>query len=218
MAQVHPSTSQLMDLFQQSRMKGEEANLSMDTRDSKVYITFSIGTSSSAGNPAVLSRSRPVRKRKSPSQIRRDQKRKEIFNAKKSSTSVENDVATGATVTAEKDIEVEKDDAYYCKICDFKSNWTNGLSIHMTRKHPNIEQLDGNSTIEDLEKDEQYENTKHYWKEGYLGTVFQVFIDANKIIEESHLGSECKNAEKDKVLDARKRAFGDNYKYFPPWM
>ena len=32
---------------------------------------------------------------------------------------------------------------FVCEICDFVSNWKTGLSIHLSRKHGNIEQLDG---------------------------------------------------------------------------
>ena len=32
---------------------------------------------------------------------------------------------------------------FACEICDFSSKWENGLLIHMTKKHGNIEQLDG---------------------------------------------------------------------------
>ena len=34
----------------------------------------------------------------------------------------------------------EADDNFHCDICDFKSNWGNGLRTHMTRKHASIEQ------------------------------------------------------------------------------
>ena len=32
---------------------------------------------------------------------------------------------------------------FACEICYFSSKWENGLLIHMTKKHGNIEQLDG---------------------------------------------------------------------------
>ena len=40
-----------------------------------------------------------------------------------------------------------------CLICDFSSNWENGLKIHMSRKHSKIEQIDGHF---DHPEDEKY--------------------------------------------------------------
>ena len=105
-------------------------------------------------------------------------------------------------------------DEFSCDICDFKSNWANGLSIHVARKHSSIEQLDGS---DDLEESDKYSDTCHYWKTGRLGTVFQTFIDANEIIDSSNLSEVTKESEKTKVLDARKCAFGENFTHVPPW-
>ena len=55
-----------------------------------------------------------------------------------------------------------------CLMCDFVSNWENGLQIHLTRKHANIEQIDGNTTIV---RDQKYLWTSNYWK---TGTVYQM--------------------------------------------
>ena len=112
----------------------------------------------------------------------------------------------------------EQADGFHCLLCDFRSNWANGLEIHMTKKHQKIKQLDGsNSAEEDLDEDEKYSNTKKYWENGKLGTIFQDFIDANYIIENSELQEQCKTIEKTKILEARKCSFGKDYKYYPPW-
>ena len=124
-------------------------------------------------------RSLPARRRKSPSQIRRDQRRKELFIAKKTAASVD---TTEETIEDSAGKDAEKPDEYfYCELCDFKSNWNTGVTIHMTRKHHNLEQLDG--IVEDLEEDEKYLSTQHYWKEGRIGTVYQTFLDVNDIKE-----------------------------------
>ena len=107
-----------------------------------------------------------------------------------------------------------------CLICDFVSNWENGLQVHLTRMHSSMEQIDGNDSYvgDDLEKDdEKYSRTRHYWKTGRLGTGYQVFIDANDIIDNSDLTEESKNDEKEKILNARKTAFGPNFGFVPPW-
>ena len=86
----------------------------------------------------------------------------------------------------------------------------------MTRKHATIDQLDGSTSVsEDLKEDEKYYRTKNYWKEERLGTSYQVFLDANDIVENSDLPDKSK--EKAKILDARKCAIGSNFKHFPPW-
>ena len=140
-----------------------------------------------------------------------------LENVSGSDTSTE-EVDSTEHNTNENDAE-KVDDLFPCVICDFKSNWANGLSIHMTRKHPNLEQLDGsNSVMEDLDVDEKYHSTKHYWEKGKLGKVYQTFLDANDIIESSDLNEECKQMERNKVLEARKCSFGGSYIYFLPWI
>ena len=107
-------------------------------------------------------------------------------------------------------------EVFPCLICDFVSNWVNGLQVHMTRKHSNIEQIDGNSENEDFD-DEKYLGTERYWKTGKLGTIFQDFLDTNFIIEKSDLSKEDKANEHAKILEARKSAFGIHFKDYPPW-
>ena len=104
-----------------------------------------------------------------------------------------------------------------CNLCDFKSSWKNGLIVHTSRKHKKIEQLDGNIETDENDEDIAYQNTESYWCKGLLGRSFQSYIDANEILEESNLDKEAKEAEKAAVLDARKEAFGDDHKYYPPW-
>ena len=77
----------LVELFHKSRSKGESVNLSMESRDGKDYLTFSIEYP--AGVPAGPRTAppppswTPPRGRKSPSQWKRDQKRKDKFIAMK---------------------------------------------------------------------------------------------------------------------------------------
>ena len=85
--------------------------------------------------------------------------------------------------TAEKVVE-----DFPCDLCDFRSNWENGLRVHMNRKHHRIEQLDGNvSVASDVDNDEKYSGIENYWKSGILGTCFQYFLDANEILDNSEL-------------------------------
>ena len=134
-----------------------------------------------------------------------------------------NEVAKEATGTLIDDENTNKDadkgnESLECIICDFKSKWPNGLRVHMSRKHCNVEQLDGMTDTYELENDEKYDNTEHYWKTGRLGTFYKFFIDANDVLDNcSMLDDEERKNEKMKVLDARKRAFGASFRNFPPW-
>ena len=88
--------NQLMELFLQSRSKGEWVNLSMESKDGKDSLIFFLGNS--VGSPAEqpqawtpppssTSPRTPMswtpRRRKTPSQWRRDQKRMQDYLAKK---------------------------------------------------------------------------------------------------------------------------------------
>ena len=114
-AEETSTINQLMELFLKSRSKGEWVNLSMESKDGKDSIIFSIGNS--AGSPSEEPRawtpppsSRPPwtrtpRRRKTPSQWRRDQKRMEEFLAKKefkSSLKKEAEETLDVKVTAEE--------------------------------------------------------------------------------------------------------------------
>ena len=112
---------------------------------------------------------------------------------------------------SEPEAEVEVSE-FECILCDFKSNWKNGLAVHMAREHSQIDQLDGNA---DLSKsgnpsDEIYASTKHYWEKGYLGGGFQTYIDALEVIEEMDISADDKNVEKARILESRKKALGEN--------
>ena len=116
---------------------------------------------------------------------------------------------------AESEEAGKADDLYQCEICDFKSTWKNGLEIHMGRKHCNIEQLDG--LDDELDKVDGYDNTEHYWKSGRIGMAYHSFLDAIQIIDSSDIPEHEKKTEKEKLLDARKSAFGKNFSNYPPW-
>ena len=101
-----------------------------------------------------------------------------------------------------------------CEFCDFRSAWEFGLTVHYSMKHKNIPQIDGNLSfltkevdLEDNLEDELYKNTEHYWKTGYIGTVYQSYLDVMKIIDNSSLNEKEKIAQKEAILAARKDAF-----------
>ena len=65
--------------------------------------------------------------------------------------------------------------------------------------------------------DEKYSATEHYWERGWLGSVYQFFLDANEIVEKGDLSENEKQTKKNKILEARKNALGSSYKLYPPW-
>ena len=112
-----------MELFHESRSKGEWVNLSMESKDGKDSITFSI--LSPSGTPAGQEGSwrpgskppwawtqprpwtPPTRKRKSPSQWKRDQKRKTDLLAKKATSCDVKEEMNGTENAVEKATAVE---------------------------------------------------------------------------------------------------------------
>ena len=74
------SLSRLLDLYQSCKSKGERASLFLETKNGMQSFTFTIN--SSTGGPAERS-SLNRRRWKSPSQLKRDNKRRHEFLAKK---------------------------------------------------------------------------------------------------------------------------------------
>ena len=85
----------------------------------------------------------------------------------------------------------------------------------MTRKYANIDGSD--SLNDDLDEDDKYVKTLQYWKQGKVGTVYQIFLDVLNVIETSDLSEEDQNIEKAKVMESRKNSFGSDSEHFPLW-
>ena len=47
--------------------------------------------------------------------------------------------------------------------------------------------------------------------------MYQTYLDAEEMIDESDLVEADKDREKFKHLEARKSAFGPQFRYYPPW-
>jgi hypothetical protein len=216
---------------------GCDASLNLKTRDGKATINLQLGLGQA---PPPPSSQPPPRHVPGPSRQRRTQRRalareqavqaKSKYNveevAENTNAEVDNDKSESAEIATDEVVQDKSDKSAEqakkdlpCLICDFVSSWETSLQIHMTKKHSTVEQVDGNATLNDdnLVEDDKYSDTCHYWKTGILGTSFQVFLDATEIINSSNLSEVFKELEKDKVLEARKCAFGENYKYVPPW-
>ena len=90
-------------------------------------------------------------------------------------------------------------------MCGFEAVSGVGLKIHISRKHEEILQLDRESPDES--------DTDCWWFDQQNASLkcFQTYIDVLKDIDNISL------SEHQKVTHGRKSAFGDNFKWFPPW-
>ena len=209
--------------FHQLWKAGVTAHLDLDAHAGRAWVGLQV----QLGEVPAGQVHHPPHQHRGPDYQRRQERRKA---ARASSTADVGNLAAEASktlATEESDENLEEIEGQpaeqaktdlKCLICDFSSNWESGLHIHMTKKHANMEQVDGNETLtdDDLE-DAKYSETSHYWRTGRLGTAYQAFIDANAIIEKSNLPEDAKKREVEKILDARKHAFGPNFSYVPPW-
>ena len=75
----HESLNLLLDLYQQSRVKGEQASLFMETKNGMDVITFQIGYVPTGSSVRNSSPSKNSKKIKAPSQQRRNDRRKVTF-------------------------------------------------------------------------------------------------------------------------------------------
>ena len=240
---AHSEIDSFVTKFKQLLHAGLKANLSVEASGGEATVTLKACLGQLPTHNFHEYPFHPNYRHRGPAYKRRQQRRKAAQESTESKTSnpaeevgevvVTNDESAAKVNDSLESETTEQVDApnvnvrnvknneqlsFQCIFCDFKSSWSNGLEIHMSRKHATIEQLDGNSSVdEDSMSDEKYDNTKHYWEKGWLGTIFMTFLDANEVIDGSNLDEENKIIEKEKVLEARKRAFGENYKWYPPW-
>ena len=215
--------------FHQLWKAGVTAHLDLDAHAGTAWVGLRFQLVQVPG-PVHHQDHQPHPQRRGPAYQRHQEKRKAVRAAEERSSDTL--PADKATNTTEQDdltdksgddtipISAEQARNYSCDICDFESNWANGLSVHMSRKHAQIGQLDGGNSVSDDDPDnddDKYLKTIQYWEQGKLGTVFQMFLDVLDVIEKCDLTEEAKDLEKAKVLEARKSAFGKDFVLFPPW-
>ena len=221
---------------------GKNATLNMKTENGRAFVTLSLDLGDVHGQDQLTKRSRngPARQRRRDRRMAARSEQEQLVvhtqedaeNASDGINDVEETNYHYVAESADKTNHAEEasavvsknesiissemeEEKYSCCICDFTSKWENGLAIHMSRKHSNIEQLDG--AADGTGQDMKYDRTSHYWKSGRIGITYQNYLEAIDVIETSDLESHDKEVEKLKVLEARKDAFGRNYKNFPPW-
>ena len=91
--------------------------------------------------------------------------------------------------------------AFKCLECDFIGGNKNELRMHISLKHKKIVQLNG-----DLECESECQFniwTDKNWRNGYIGDIFQTYLDVVKEINFCDLSQEFKDEEIDNVKKAR---------------
>ena len=119
------------------------------------------------------------RKRTSPSTLRRNERRRLAFIAKKKSPGsaaekAADEIATSEAteqVTLVKESEV---DVHECEQCDYKTSCKAGLNRHIGHKHKTIPQIDGNNSINESET-----QSSHHTKEKQLVYDYAEALRAN---------------------------------------
>ena len=195
--------------FHQLWKAGVTAHLNLDTQAGKAWVGLRVELGQFDQVPAQ------TRSQRSPSYFRRQERRKaaKAADVTVADTVEENVVETSAvkadcsdhqeenrTNAAAEAVESLEAVQHKCKICDFKTNWKNSLSVHMTRKHSKIEQIDGNL---DKDSDDELTSSRSYWKNGQIGTDYQAYLNICKIIKDSNLSEKEKSIENQRVLEAR---------------
>ena len=160
--------------FHQLRKSGATAHLDVDTHAGQAWVGLRVMLGPIQHQPSSSQRQR------SPSYFRRQERRR----AAKQSSEESDKIVTEEVAEKEKETEaveaVTKENAaeatnakvdydFECELCDFKSTRRTGVQVHMSRKHAQIEQLDGNTTLpENVIEDKFEEDVEYYLQSGYM--------------------------------------------------
>ena len=88
-----------------------------------------------------------------------------------------------------------------CAVCDFETAIKVSSKFHTSKKHKEIEQLDGN----DSSSEEVY--ATNYWERDQMGAGYQRYIDVTENIESANISKEEKSNEIERAMKAREDAF-----------
>ena len=151
--------------FQQLRQAGYTAHLDVDTHAGKAWVRLHVML-----EPMKHSQKTPKQRHRSPSYLKRQERRKaERLAARESNDQAEKSQESLVTEEVIADSNEDNDDTadvtatvYNCEICDFVSKKESGLIIHMSKKHHLIEQLDGNVELDESngEESDEYDIAK----------------------------------------------------------
>ena len=108
-------------------------------------------------------------------------------------------------------------DIFSCDLCEFETSRKASLSIHASKKHKPIDQLDGNiSDVEDTYSEE-------YWEKDNMGQTYKRYLDVIKSINGSNPSNKEKEQKRERALTERKDAYSEKgwskkqMEIMPPW-
>ena len=84
-----------------------------------------------------------------------------------------------------------------CDLCQFMTSRKTCLSIHIAKKHKDIEQLD----VTSLDTDDPYPES--YWERDYMGTVYQNYLDAIDNIKSLNISIEEQQEKIERAKNSR---------------
>ena len=196
------------------RRAGWKAHLDLDTCDGQAWIGLRVMLSPNHHQEASNV------KRRSPSYYRRQERRKAARIAAEKPILEEAD-AHGFVVAEEASEAVKakenenviaaerskSDQVHNCEVCDFISNSENGLTIHMSKKHARIEQLDGSTSFSEESDDPYVQNEiENYLATGEISCQNFIFNtvceELFNVIKSSNLSVSEKKKELLKAVEA----------------
>ena len=111
----------------------------------------------------------------------------------------------------------QQGEIFSCDLCKFETSRKASLTMHLSKKHKEIEQLDGtNSDVEDTD-------TEEYWERDNMGQRYKRYLDVIKDINDSNLSKEEKEQETERALSERRDAYLERgwskqqLERMPPW-
>ena len=91
-----------------------------------------------------------------------------------------------------------------CDLCQYMTPKKTCLSVHISKKHKEIEHLDETS----LDTGDRFADS--YWERDYMGTVYQNYLDAVQNIQSLDISAEEQEEEIERARDTRMIDLLDN--------
>ena len=86
---------------------------------------------------------------------------------------------------------------FSCALCDFITSRKAGLDIHVSKKHKEIEQIDGNTS----DTEENY--AEAYWERDELSSTYQRYLDVIEDIQSSNFTVQERESEIERAKNSR---------------
>ena len=198
---------------------GCDASLHMESQAGQAFVTIRLGlgtgaysTSNSRQNKQFQHSESKVKK-VSPSRMRRRARRSAARQVAAESDTVKKEAAEVSSLNTGS--EEELDDSRIeniCDLCDFSSNWKNGLAIHIATVHES-------SLEKKLKREEDWKIhnlSQKYWKTGLLESNLQVYVNCLMDVENAKVNEAVKVAEETKLETLWNEMQASKPKLFPP--